>query len=390
MSAWGLLPEAVLAQIRQREWDNSRNLRGRLSGERAFPLRMSLKTPTGAQALADLEHFRLFLHHWQQWRQPLQLEWQQKKYQQLGEQRIPVALSIASMPELIAVLGTKAEARSQRWQQLMQPLLSLNSRLSAVLVKQLTILESMTIDDTALLAHLLPQLQSGMGQGQYLRALPLHGVDTKFVENYQTLVMDCLDCLHDDAVTLKGGLLPWLDCCPTPRGWLMVRPLCPQSREQLGGLPLLQMDITTLQQYSLPASHILIVENKQSGYALPYLQDTIAVFGGGRNIAWMQAEWLQHKDIHYWGDIDSWGLTILSEARGHQPQLKALMMDEATLLLHQSRMVNEVKSYPPVIENLNAAEQQLLGRLREGYYGKNRLEQERLSPDYVHQCLDSC
>ncbi len=104
----------------------------------------------------------------------------------------------------------------------------------------------------------------------------------------------------------------------------------------------------------------------------------------------MQAEWLQHKDIHYWGDIDSWGLTILSEARLHQPQLRALMMDEATLLHHQSRMVNEAKSYSPLLKNLNAAEQQLLSRLREGYYGSNRLEQERLSPDYVRQCLGSC
>jgi len=292
------------------------------------------------------------------------------------------------MAELITLIGPKAEARKQRWDTLMRPVLNVDTRLSQVLLKHLATVEEMTPDDTGLLAQLLPQLQQDMGQGNYLRALPVQDVDTKFIERYQTLIADLLDRLHDGAISAHGGLLQWLDCREIPGGWLQVRPLCPASRKQMAGLPLLQMDTRTLQIHPLPAGRILIVENKQSGYALPELEDTIAVFGGGRNTRWMQSEWLPQKQLAYWGDLDSWGLAILSEARSWQSHLKALMMDEATLLQHQTRMVNEKESYKLSPEHLSEAEQQLFHRLRDGYYGKTRLEQERLASDYIRQQLN--
>lgn len=387
MSQWGLMPEDVLAQLRTREWLNTDNLRSRLSGDRPFPIRISVKAPTGAQALADLEHFRRFIESWRRWPNPAQVDWQTKKFLQLGEQALPVAVQIDSMPALIEILGPKAEARKQRWEQLMRPLLNIDARLSTVLIKQLSVLESMAPDDSALLAQLLPQLDRGMGQGAYLRALPLKGVDTKFVENYYGLIEALADRLHEGAVTERGGLLNWLNCIANPSGWLLVRPLCRQSRDRLAELPVLQMDTRTLQSYVLPASRILVVENKQSGYALPDLDDTIAVFGGGRNTAWMDAEWLKQKRIAYWGDIDSWGLTILSDARRRQPHLQALMMDEVTVLEYRNRMVDEESPQARLPKYLTVAEQQLFERLQSRHYEKTRLEQERLAPDYIGVCL---
>jgi len=269
----------------------------------------------------------------------------------------------------------------------MRPLLNLDVRLSTVLIKQLSVLESMAPDDSALLAQLLPQLHRGMGQGAYLRALPLKGVDTKFVETYQGLIEALADRLHEGEVTEQGGLSNWLACNANPSGWLLVRPLCRQSRERLAGLPILQMDTRTLQSHALPAGRILVVENKQSGYALPELDDTIAVFGGGRNTAWMEAAWLRQKRMTYWGDIDSWGLTILSDARRRQPHLRALMMDEMTVLEHRNRMVEEDSPQLRLPEYLTEAERQLFERLQNRHYERTRLEQERLAPDYIRACL---
>lgn len=387
MKDWGLLPKAVIAELERREWLSNANLRARLCGERSFPLRVSLKAPNEAQALADLEHFRTFIAEWKAWRFPEQLEWQRKKFHRLGEQDVPTVLQIASMPALIAVLGQDAEARSRRWQERMQPLLAFDQRLAKALLKHLDTIENMTLDNARRLAQALPQMQRGLGRQAYLRALPLHGVDTKFVEDHAALLADLLDSLRDGAITVAGGLLAWLSCRENPGGWLQVRPLCRHSRERLAGLPLLQLDTQTLREYALPASRILIVENKQSGYALPELDDTIAVFGGGRHTAWMDAEWLKEKRIGYWGDIDSWGLAILSEARGRQPHLTALMMDEATVSLHHNRMVDESESYPTVPAHLTDAERQLFDRLKNRDYGKNRLEQERLAADYVLERL---
>jgi len=383
MIDWGLLPEAVIDQLKAREWSNNTNLRDLLSGARPFPRRVLLKAPTDAQALADPRRFRDFVDRWKQWPHAGQLQWQTKQFRRMGEQQVPVALQIDSMPELIRVLGPQAEARHRRWEQRMRPLLNLDTRLSPVLLRHLADVEKMTPDDATLMAQLLPQLQQGMGQGGYLRALPLIGVDTKFVESWQSLIADLLDCLYAGTVTEQGCLLNWLECRANPAGWLLVRPLCRRSRERLAGLPIVQLDIQMLRCYPLPAARILIVENKQSGYALPELDDTIAVFGGGRNTAWMAAAWLADKQIGYWGDIDSWGLTMLSEARTRQPHLRALMMDEPTLLQHQARMVDEPTPLDPLPESLTAAEQQLFCRLRDGHYGRSRLEQERLSPDFV-------
>jgi hypothetical protein len=389
MRAWGLLPIAVVAEIERREWQHGPNLRARLCGDRPFPLRMLLKAPSGAQALADLEHFRQFIASWKAWPQPGQLEWQRRKYQHIGEHNVPVALRIDSMPDLIALLGSAAEARSRRWEQLMRPLLAIDSGLSAALLKHLDAIESMTDDNAALLAAVVPQLRPGLGQDAFLRALPLKDVDTKFVEEHAAPLIDLLDSLHASAVTNAGGLVAWLGCRANPGGWLQVRPLCRQSRERLAGLPLLQLDTQTLQEYPLPATRILIVENKQSGYALPALEDTIVVFGGGRNISWMDADWLAAKQIAYWGDIDSWGLAILSDARRRQPRLQALMMNEAVILQHQTRMVDERESYKQLPEYLTEAERQLFERLQNRYYGKTRLEQERLAPDYVLRHLNA-
>ncbi|NIR95359.1 MAG: hypothetical protein GWO08_17420, partial [Gammaproteobacteria bacterium] len=65
--------------------------------------------------------------------------------------------------------------------------------------------------------------------------------------------------------------------------------------------PLLQLSTQTLRAAPLPATNILVVENTQSGYGLPALNDTVAVFGGGANVSWMDAPWLRDKNIGYWG-----------------------------------------------------------------------------------------
>ncbi len=387
-AAWGLLPDQVITALRRREWENTARLRARLDGSRPFPIRFSLKPPTASQALENLDHFRRFVRLWQDWSHPSLIRWESRHWRRLGRQDIPVAVQIDSMSRLIDILGPGARARSRRWQTLMEPLLELEPRLSPVLVRHLTALEEMGEEETRLLARLLPQLRAGMGQGDYLRALPVREVDTKFVETHQRLIGECLDVIHAGAVSAQGGLSRWLGCLDTPKGWLLVRPLCPRSRSRLAGLGLLQLDFHGLLTHELPAEHILIVENKQSGYALPPLEDTIAVFGGGRNTAWMRALWLNHKHLGYWGDIDTWGLAILSDARSHQSHLEALMMDEATLQCHLSRMVEEKNPHESLPPHLTEEETRLFLSLRNGHFGKNRLEQERLAPDYVLENLN--
>src|SRR5690606_24335361 len=138
-----------------------------------------------------------------------------------------------------------------------------------------------------LLIQLIAQLKPNLGEGHYLRALPLHHVDTKFLEKNLALVEAICDVLYQGEVQATGGLLTWLNCLDHPKGWLMIKPLCAKVQQSLGGLPVFQLSTSVLIQFELPAKHIIVVENIQSGLALPALQNSIVVCGGGKNIKWL-------------------------------------------------------------------------------------------------------
>ena len=386
---WGRLPDDARAYLQHYEWDNNRNLRARLTRERDFPIEIPLKPPTGKQALTDIVHFHAWMQAWGDVLLPdgVDISWELRQYRELAAQHTPVNVRLRSMQALIAWLGPAAIARSQCWEQRMRPILDYDQSLYPVLVKHLTALENMAQPEADLIAQALPQFRPGMGNGDYLRALPLVGVDTKFVETHQTLLGDLLDVLHTGAISNSGGLCHWLNCRQKPDNWLWIRPLCPLTRSALAGLPLLRLDAETLRTHPLPGKRILVVENLESGYALPPLAGTVAVFGGGKNIAWMDADWLHDRQIAYWGDIDSWGLQILADARRLQPHLQALLMDEATLRKHQHHMTHESSPCESLPENLTIVEQQVFQRLRDRAYGNTRLEQERLAADYVASSL---
>jgi len=384
---WGLLPDQAKQLIRCKEWDNEKNLKKRLLGERTFPLSLSLKPPTDKQALSDVVHFQTYVTAWQQSNLLEFVEWQSKTYRSLKQQQVPKRLLIKNIQALLMYLGKPAITRSQHWQTRMQPLLTWHKPCYPVLVKHLHSLESMSSFEVDLLVTLLPQLSANMGAGRYLRALPLVSVDTKFIELFTALISDLLDNLHQGAISEKGDLLAWLGCLENPSGWLMVRPLCPQTQQRMGGFSMMKLSTQMLQQKSLPADRILVVENIQSGLSLPHMPETIAVIGGGRNVSWMAAEWLKNKQLAYWGDIDTWGLAILSDARTLAPHLSPLMMDETTLIKYQAAMVNEAQPYHQLPANLRDDEQDLFRQLSNKQRGKDRLEQERLPVDYCHRHL---
>lgn len=387
MRAWGRLPQEIIEELRRVEWDHPGRLRDRLSGERRFPIQQLLGLPTGTQALEDIGHFHDYVAAWRRWPKPHQVIWKPRQFRQLGKCDVPERLVIESTQALIEILGAQAIERSAAWAARMEPLLSFNKSLYPTLVRQLLDLERLSIRDVELLALVLPQLRHGMGEGRYFRALPLQGVDTKFLEVNQSLITALLDGLYEQQVSNCGGLERWLGCIPVPSNWLYVRPLCPQVRRALAGFDVLRLPLEQLLEHPLPGERVLVVENLQSGFGLPDLPGTVAVFGGGRNTIWLQARWLKAKCIGYWGDLDTWGLKFLADARVMQPHVEALMMDRTTLVAYVERGVGEERPADLPETGLSVAEVELFGSLRSREYGIGRLEQERLSQDYVVEAL---
>jgi hypothetical protein len=388
MSDWGILPDQALNKLRLSFWANRPAFKALLKGERSFPLTLNLKPPTGKQARDNIAYLQQFIRAWEIFKEPKSVLYETREFKELSTQRLPVKLQIDDMQSLAACLGEPEIQELSHLHQRMANLLAepfvpddKKEPLFNCLVYYLDALQSMTENELNNLCQLIPQLTQGMGKGQYLRALPVKHVDTKFIENNLSLIEAILNVLKNN---LASPLMKWLDCKSNPKGWLWIRPLCTESQEKLAGLSLLQMDSQTLIDHPLPAKHILVVENVQSGLGLPELPGTIAVFGGGKNVSW-----LNQKQVAYFGDIDSEGLAILADARAKHSAISPLMMNKATLNAYAERMVT-AKAYnkrPPV--NLSNNEQALFGLLEQGINGKNRLEQERLPQDFIKtQLLD--
>lgn len=390
---WGVLPDHAIALIKKWEWDNWVRLKARLSGEKKFPIRLGLKPPSGKRALSDMAHYLAYVNAWKKFSFPHMVQWETKNFQKLPDQSIPVALVVPSIRQLADLMGKTGIKRHRLWEENMMPILGLGNPTQSpgllyhALVRRLDLIEKLTLKESEQLADVLSQLKPGMGKGLYLRALPLTGADTKFIETHTRLIEELLDLLHGGALTRAGGLSAWLECTPRPTGWLMVRPLDAQTRSAFANLLILKMPYMALMTYELPARHILVVENIESGLALPPMTDTIAVIGGGKNVAWMDAPWLGEKHVGYWGDIDTWGLSFLSDARSKVKNLTALMMDRATLLSHEDRMSIEPQPVTAMPQYLTPDEILLFQDLNAGKFQSNRLEQEQISADHIRKTL---
>ncbi len=419
---WGFLPEDIIDSLNQKLWQNSRKVKSLLKGESSFPLQVSLKSPRGNAVLADINHFQRFVSSWKRFSEKecteheskyaCEVSWENRSFRSLSEQLIPTMLSIPDVGALARLLGKSEEHQLNKWQSKIAHILdalaplyvgrnldekpegeasekdSKERPLFLTLIDHLEALNKFDYSDLDLLVKLIPQLKQGMGGGCYLRALPVTFVDTKFIENNLRIIESITAALIDEDVR-EVGLLNWLHCKDKPKDWLLIKPLCEQATAVLGGIPLLRLSSDTLLEFELPASNILIIENEQSCLALNNIPDTIAISGGGKNVAWMRAGWLTAKRVGYWGDIDSEGLSILSDARSKLSTITPLMMDAATVEVYQERMVAEPDSVFKEPIALTEEELDLFKGLRSEQFANTRLEQERLPMDYVTKIIES-
>lgn len=385
--SWGLLPADVKALLVKREWDNVSHLKKRLKLTRPFPITVSLKPPKGNQASEDLARLQQFVTAWRDYPEQERVQWEDITYRRVKTQQIPTHFTLTSFKDFFEYMGHEALAKSLHWQTVMTPLTSYQPTWHDTLIDHLASLDELDEWGAEALVKLAQQLKANMGTGMTLRALPLKGLHTKFLERHFNLVEDMLNVLHDDEISQSGGLLSWLNCDPIPKGWLHIRPLCPKTKAALAGLSHLQLSTTALRSSALPARSILIVENVEPGLSLPPLADTIAVFGGGKNTAWTDAPWLKEKVVAYWGDLDTWGLSCLNDVAKNLPDVTPLMMDCETLSRFQQFSHIEAVPYCGDLPYLATAQQALLTQLTADPRQVTRLEQEYCSADHVYDTL---
>lgn len=378
-----------LAQTLAQQWQRADwRERQLLGGSAAWPLVLPIGLP-GSQVF--LSQSRALQQHLQQWRD-IELQglgtvlWQERNYRGASEAvTIPTHWQLEKPTQyLSAISQLKATGHAQlkaEYSRLSQLIAAIDRPgFRRLLVRRLAQWQKTATKDIITAAQLVLQLEPGCAQGRPLRALSVAGNDSKFFERHTSLLTMLLDEQFDGEVS-RQGLNSFLGAPAEGEHWLLVVPLAagmlPFSRQRV---PASELQVT-----ALPAKHILLVENERCLHQLPQpLENTIAILGAGLNLGWLSAEWLQHKQVAYWGDLDTWGLNMLSTAIHHLPHLRPLLMDQPTFDAHQHLAVNE-PVHADTTRHASADIAALDSYLRDQERG--RLEQEFLPDLLVKQTV---
>lgn len=355
------------------------------SGASSWPLRIPLGLPTETQALRQPAAVRAWADAWRAQQGPGELEWCERRWKVLGIQQLPHAWVLADASQVAAWAGEE-----ERWQRAVRRSIPLTQRwpaLVAILPRLFDVLADYTDDDLQRLQDLLEWLQQHRGSGLYPRQLPITGLHSKWLESRMSMVAIMLATIRGDS----GVTDPYALCgLRRPPATIRIRILDARLRTKVGGLGDINAPIDMLALLSWQPDHLLIVENLQTGLALEDLPGTVAVMGLGYSVDVLaKLPWAVPANCLYWGDIDTHGYTILHHARSALPHLSSVMMDEATLHLHQALWSSEnAQANPAALPTLTPAEHAVYDSLRHNRWGQGvRLEQERIGWNYAWPLL---
>jgi hypothetical protein len=400
-------PSDVLVWLKRRY---IRQRRRWLDGNGTWPLEVSLGKPSQKEVFADPAAARSWVVAWSDWTHAInalppdairpELRTVTLAWPSLGAQVLPEALSFASAEAVAHYCGD-----GNAWRRIAQRRHFMLERWPALIRHGFgphdESLSTYDERDFGRLIDLLEWLEANPRSGLYLRQLPVPGIDTKWVDRRRGLVADLLtritmdsspngrtpepasdiEAVEVDAV--KEAAKDFFNICglrrPSPKMHILV--LCPQLSSQLGGLRDIESPVEQIAALPIRPKRVLVVENRDTGLCLPDIPDTLAVIKLGNAVSLLkQLPWLKDANVFYWGDIDTFGFSILAQARKVLPSVTSVLMDAATLVGHLDRLVDESEQAKNVAPQLlTESELSVYMGLLQGTWGESkRLEQERL------------
>lgn len=371
---------ADLALKLARQWQNSDIREQRLLHPDSWPLRIPIGKPSGRVISEDLERVRKHLNQWRN--VPVgRVDWSPKKFRSASEDvQIPEFWILSSPTEWIDAANNN-EVRGE-YQTLCRLVPAVDERFHRLLIRKRRLVLDKPENEVIQSAKVALLLFPGLAEGKPLRALSVGGIDSKFFERNRQLLIQMLDILFEGQVS-ELGLEAFLGADDEGHHWLLIMDLDGEL------LPFSQLRVRAreLLQAPLPGTSVLIVENERCIHQLPQVTEAVAILGAGLNLSWMRASWLNEKKVAYWGDLDTWGLTMLARAREHQPALTPLLMNKIIFDTFANEMAVQERQPAdslPVV-GLMPEERELFIDLLGQTEG--RLEQEFLPESVVHSSI---
>lgn len=363
-----------------KQWHQSALRVDRLLSMDSWPLTFSIGKPTAAEFSTQPARVREHVGRWKAVSVG-EVEWQVFKYR-AGEDPVsmPINWRLHSPSEWVAAA---ADPRVREEYRALEYLVThVEPIYRELLIRSRSLWRNKDLDEVVEIARLATTLSPGCAKGRPLRLLAGLGVDTKFFERNSTLLSKLLDERYEGTAS-EQGLVNFLDAYDENDHWILIVPL----ERRL--LPFKRLRLTTLEltKTALPCSRILVVENERCFHLLPELTDTIAVLGAGLDLQWLQSAHFDDKVVGYWGDMDTWGLLMLSRARQYRPMITPLLMNVSLFerYAHNSAVVEPTVAQSETPTGLSKDET--------GFYQyllrqeKGRLEQEYLPVNDVHEAL---
>jgi hypothetical protein len=363
-------------QNKHREW-----LNGLVEAE--WPLEISLGIPLEQEALRQPEAVRCWIVAWQSWTGVGTIIWSERRWKTLGVQRLPARLCLEA-PEAVA-LWIEEQASWQQASLRYQSFVANWPALKSTLSHYFDVLAHYSEADFQRLLKVLKWIIANPNSNLYPRQLPIPGIDSKWLESRKKILNGLVFAIQKEDHNDKNDFFQQCGLKQLPY-LIRLRVLDDKLRRKIGGLSDITIPWEELASLELPISWVLIVENLQTGLAFDDMPGTVVLMRLGYSVDVLsRLPWLTHAKCFYWGDLDTHGFAILHRARSYLPQLRSMLMDEHTLLMHRELWVQEKEQHSSQeLRLLSQPEQALYQRLKQQTWGQNvRLEQERIDWNYA-------
>lgn len=355
-----------------------------------FPRRLTLRAPDSQAIGQQFERVRKWLDSLTQI-PVVRIEWREVRHRIVGQQRMPLHLWIDSVEEACAFIGKADDVNTFRMQlnvvRNRQPVL-------APWVLRYPLRALALAGQWSQLLSVVAWCQTHPRPGIYLRQLDIPGVHTKFIESHRGVLSEWLDiALPSTVINLSAtGHAAFAE-----RYGFLGKPVRIRFRLLDACLPLLTgicapdvtLDAASFSRLPLAIETVFITENEVNFLSFPDHTRAMVIFGAGYGWeALSQAQWLHQCQMYYWGDIDTHGFAILDQLRLHFPHVQSLMMDEATLLAHQTVWGQEPQPTHRELPRLTPTEKALYeGLSQHQWQASLRLEQEHIGFGWVQHAL---
>jgi hypothetical protein len=345
------------------------------------PIMIPLRSPSARDLAADYGAAQEWVAGWRGGSERLRVEWGRLGGRLIGVNEMPIRVWIDTPDSLWSLVGAARDVARFR------------DTARSVIQALPELAEWLDRNQTRVLAHeaVWPQLTGVVlwlrdvaRPGTHVRQIDVAGVDTKFVERHQGLLAELLDrCLPPERIATEFGRHQFVR-----RYRLSAKPTLIRLRRLDGGgvyptlstVSELALRAEELACTPVPGDTVFVVENEVSYLAFPYVPGAVAIHGSGYAVSLLTSiDWLEEREIVYWGDIDTHGFAILDRLRARFRGVRSLLMDRATLLDHESYWGREPSPVNTVLPHLTPEEARLYVDLLEGIHAQSlRLEQERI------------